>query len=119
MAAPSLDRNEHELEDDRETLRQLQTLARTPDFSAARANAKLESHEAICSERYAGLWNAIKELVKQVGELKDEIRARDTVQHDRFNTISNRMWMAVTAVCGASVLGLCVVVFHLLTKGAK
>lgn len=81
---------------------------RAPDFSAVRANARLELHEAVCAER-------LKSIMAGMGQLSVQMAA----VHDRLNTVSSRMWLAVTGVCAASVVGLAAVVFHLLTRGAK
>lgn len=79
--------------------------SRAPDFSAVRANARLELHEAVCAERYAGILAALERAAIQSAAL-----------HDRLNTVSSRMWLAVTAVCGSAVVGMAVLVFHLLTR---
>jgi len=78
---------------------------RAPDFSAVRANARLELHEAVCAERYTGILTALTQMAQG-----------QTALHARLDVVSSRMWVAVISVCGASVLGLAAVVFHLLTK---
>lgn len=78
---------------------------RAPDFSAVRANARLELHEAVCAERYTGILNALTQMAQG-----------QTSLHARLDVVSNRMWLAVVSVCGASAIGLGAVVFHLLTK---
>ena len=78
---------------------------RAPDFSAVRANARLELHEAVCAERFKGILEALKEAA-----------IRDTALHARLDTVSNRMWVAVVSVCGAFAMGLSVVIFYLLTR---
>lgn len=79
---------------------------RAPDFSAVRANARLELHEAVCAERYAGILAALERSAIQ-----------DAAMHERLNVISSRMWLAVTGVCGAAVIGMAVLVFYLITRG--
>ncbi len=81
---------------------------RAPDFSAVRANARLELHEAICAERYASILAALQRAAVTAAAL-----------HARLDTVSNRMWLAVTSVCGAAVVGLAVLVFYLLTRSGK
>lgn len=93
---------------DDELKKQLEVLARTPDFSAARANARLEVHEAVCAERYTGIMAALERAAISASAL-----------HSRLDTVSNRMWLAVTAVCGTAVVALGVVVFHMMTRNVK
>ncbi len=81
---------------------------RAPDFSGVRANARLELHEAICAERYTSILAALERAAITAAAL-----------HARLDTVSSRMWLAVTGVCSASVLGLGALVFYLLTKGSK
>ncbi len=73
----------------------------TPDFSATRANARLELHEAVCAERYKGILEAI------------------SVLHLRLGGMSNRMW----AVAGAGILmcitGLATLVVLIISRGLK
>lgn len=78
---------------------------RAPDFSAVRANARLELHEAICAERYAGILAALERAAIQAAAL-----------HERLNVVSSRMWIGVTSVCGSAIAGLAVIVFYLLTR---
>lgn len=73
------------------------------------ARADLQGHVDVCSERYGSLWAAVTELKAQLAKL-------EVVMHGRLNTISNRIWTAVTAALGITILGLAAVVFHLLTK---
>lgn len=80
------------------------------------ARAKLDTHEKVCAERYGNIWSALNDIK---GDLQADRSARassDASVHERFNSISTRMWAAVASVCGASVLGLAAVVFHLLTR---
>lgn len=71
--------------------------------------AGLQGHLDVCAERYGNLWGAVKEL-------KDQLAKLEVIMHGRLNTISNRIWTAVTAALGITILGLAAVVFHLLTK---
>lgn len=73
---------------------------------ASAALTRIDTHEKICAERYGNLWAKLVSMETQF-----------TVIHVRFNTISNRMWAGLAAVCGASVVGLAVTVFYLLTRG--
>lgn len=73
--------------------------------NAAMAHMKIEHHEKVCAERYGNIWDRLGSIETQFSTM-----------HDRFNTISNRMWIAVTLVCGVAVLGLGARVFHLLTR---
>jgi hypothetical protein len=93
--------------DDNDDLRaRFEDLMRAPDFSSARANARLELHEAVCAERYSGILSALERAAITAAAL-----------HERLNVVSSRMWLAVTGVCAASVVGLAAVIFHLLTRG--
>lgn len=78
----------------------------TKDFEA---RAQLGTHIEVCTERYGNIWQALNDI-------KSTMQANNTVTHNRFTAISNRMWAAVATVCGASVLGLAAVTFHLLTR---
>lgn len=69
------------------------------------ALARIDTHEKVCAERYGNIWDKLGSIERQFATV-----------HTRFNSISNRMWAAVAGVCGASVLGLAAVVFHLLTR---
>lgn len=81
----------------------------------------LAAHEDICTERYGNLWDAIKDLKSTVQkndtDMKSALETRESVTHARFNTISNRMWAVMCAVCGGAILGLGGTVFYLLTRG--
>lgn len=74
------------------------------------ARREILTHVKVCEERYGNLWAA-------VSDIKAMMTAHNAVTHERFTAISNRMWSVVAGVCGASVLGLAAVVFHLLTRG--
>ncbi len=82
----------------------------------AEAHHKIDTHEKVCSERYGAVWTALQDIKRDMSNDRSSRAASDTVIHDRFNTISNRMWLAVTGVCGAAVVGLFVIAYHLLTK---
>lgn len=82
---------------------------RAPDFSAVRANARLELHEAVCAERYNSLLAGQQMLAAQIATLSASV-------NDRFDTYSNRWHGMLLAVAGAAILGLAALVFYLLTK---
>jgi hypothetical protein len=79
---------------------------RAPDFSAVRANARLELHEAVCAERYNGILTALEQMAQA-----------NVALHARLDTVSNRMWIVITSTCGAAIIGLAVLVFYMLTRG--
>lgn len=79
----------------------------SPDHEARR---DILMHIKVCEERYGSLWSALNDI-------KTMMATHNSVTHERFTAISNRMWSLVAGVCGASVLGLAAVVFHLLTRG--
>lgn len=81
-----------------------------PELTAAMVAADLEHHEEICAERY-------KRIDQSLNELKAMLLTQGTDMHVRLNTISSRMWYAVTGCLGAAVLGLASLVFYLLTRG--
>lgn len=95
-------------EADEDFRERLESLLRAPDFSAARANARLELHEAVCSERHGTVLHMIQQLATGNAAL-----------HERLNVVSNRMWLAVVSVCSAAVIALCSVVFYMITRGMK
>lgn len=78
-----------------------------PDHEARR---DILTHIKVCEERYGSLWTALTDI-------KSMMATHNAVTHERFTAISNRMWSLVAGVCGAAVLGLAAVVFHLLTRG--
>jgi hypothetical protein len=80
------------------------------DRTADAAHGRLDTHEAVCGERYKSLDNGLNEL-------KAMILAQGSIMHERFNVISNRMWAVVVSVCGASVMGMAVLAFYVMTKG--
>jgi hypothetical protein len=80
------------------------------DRTAAEAHGRLNTHEAVCAERY-------KNLDHSLNELKAMLLAQGGEFSLRLNAISNRMWVGVTAVLGASVVGLATMAFYLMTKG--
>ncbi len=81
------------------------------------ARAQISTHEKVCSERYGNIWDALKDIKASMQADRIAHATQDAATHLRFNTISGRMWASVVSVCGAAVLGLGVVVFHLLTRG--
>ena len=74
------------------------------------AHHKIDTHEKVCAERYSNLWDAIKDL-------KEMVRAADATTNTRLTAMSNRLWALVISVCGAAVLGMAALTFHLLTRG--
>jgi len=74
---------------------------RAPDFSAVRANARLELHEAVCAER----WKAILSEVVAL--------------HARMSAMSNRMWAVAGAMILLCVTGIAALVVLILTHGLK
>lgn len=76
------------------------------------AHARMDTHEAVCAERYKGIINSLNEVKAML-----LTQASDT--HERLNTISSRMWVAVTGVLGVTVVGLGTLVFYLLTRGTR
>lgn len=85
------------------------------------ANARMDTHEAVCTERHKNLLqsiNDIKAMILSQGiDYQNRLNALSAESHSRFNTISNRMWVALTSVLGASILALVAVVYHLMTEG--
>lgn len=88
----------------------------TDEQNAAAAFAKLDKHEAVCTERYGNIWDALKDIKQTLAADRVANATSAATVHARFNTISNRMWAALAGVCVAAIGGLCIVVFHLLTK---
>lgn len=76
------------------------------------ARAEMAQHNALCAERYGSLWTAVREL-------RDEMRSRDAIQHTRFNTISNRMWLAVAGIAASAIIGICSMAFYMIAKGLR
>lgn len=75
------------------------------DLNSAMAHMKIDTHEKVCAERYGNIWDKLNSIETQFSTI-----------HERINTTSNRMWIAVSSVCGTAVLGLGAVAFHLLTR---
>lgn len=80
------------------------------------ARADLKGHMDVCTERYGNLWSAIKDLKESTNADRIARTAVDTLTHQRFNTISNRMFTMLCGVTGASIAGLCAVVFKVMFK---
>ena len=74
---------------------------RAPDFSAVRANARLELHEAVCAERYKAI---LSEMI---------------AVHTRLTAVSNRMWATASAVILMCVTGIAGLVVLIITRGLK
>lgn len=70
-----------------------------PDFSAVRANAKIESHEELCSMRYEAILDGMKAL------------------NSRVDLLSSRLYTCLVTGVTMATTGLAAVVFHLLTRG--
>lgn len=80
------------------------------------ARSDLQGHMDVCTERYGNLWSAIKDLKESVNADRIARAGADALTHQRFNTISNRMFTIVCGVCAASVVGLAAVVFKMMFK---
>lgn len=81
------------------------------------AHHKIDTHEKVCAERYGNLWEAVKRIESGMAADRVSRAAGDHATHDRFNTISNRMWWAMAAVATAGVGAFGALGFHLLTRG--
>lgn len=68
-----------------------------PDFSGVRAHAHLELHEKQCLER------------------QSEIRAALLAIHGRIDGIDKRMWAIAITSIGGLLVGLCAVMFYMIT----
>lgn len=95
-------------EDDRVLVNRLRELLQAPDFSAARANARLELHEAVCDERQLSMLSSFARLETAVGAM-----------HARLDKVSGRMWQAVAWVAGTAILALGTVVFFMIVRGFR
>lgn len=79
---------------------------------AEMANARLDTHEAVCGERY-------KAVERALNDLKAMMLSQGTDFHFRLNTMSSRIWGAAMATLGAVTVGMASLIFFLLTRGAK
>lgn len=70
--------------------------------------ARIDTHEKVCAERY----DAIN---KGLSELKMQLANGQTQNHDRFNSLSSRMWTLLSASLGMTIAALAVLAFFLLT----
>lgn len=68
-----------------------------PDFSGVRAHAHLELHEKQCLER------------------QSEIRAALLAIHGRIDNLNNRLWAAAGSLIGLLILGICALLFYVIT----
>lgn len=89
--------------------------AGTPTMDQSRdseAHNKMDTHEKVCAERYGNIWAKLSSFESQF-----------SIIHERFNTMSNRMWIFVGGVASAAVLmllgGAGLIIMYLLTKSAK
>lgn len=74
---------------------------RAPDFSAVRANARLELHEAVCAERYKAI---LAEMI---------------ALNTRVTAVSNRMWATAGAMILLCVTGLAGLLILIVTRGLR
>lgn len=81
-----------------------------PDRDGEIANARLDTHEAVCAERH-------KATNQALNDIKAMILTQGTDFHLRLNTISNRMFMIIISCLGGTVVALVSVIFWLVTKG--
>jgi len=85
------------------------------------ARALINTHEKVCAERYGNLWEAVKGLRQDLQAARVSNAESQAAIHNRFNTVSNRMWAAVAGVCGVAVVmllsGAGFLIAHLLQRG--
>jgi len=85
------------------------------------ADPELTAHEKVCTERYGNIWDALKDIKSSLQAERIARASAEKVIHDRFNTISNRMWAALATVAASAVLtllgGAGFMIAHLLTRG--
>lgn len=81
------------------------------------AHHKIDSHEKVCTERYGAIWTALQDIKRDMSVDRSARASNDAVIHNRFNTISNRMWVAVAGTAVAAVGGLATIAFYLMTHG--
>lgn len=81
------------------------------------AHSKIDAHEKVCVERYGNIWEALKEIKSALQAERIERATAGKVIHDRFNTISNRMWAALATVAVSAATACAVVVFYIMTRG--
>ena len=74
------------------------------------AHFKIDTHEKVCAERYGNLWLAVQRI-------ESTLLSNNASADTRMTALSNRMWALVVGACGSAMLGLCILVFHLLTRG--
>lgn len=97
------------LDEDREALKELlQSLTNSPDFSAVRANARLEVHEARCDERLRSIEEAFERLETGMAAL-----------HARLDKVSGRMWAAAATGLGLGVTAVAGLLMLIITRGLK
>lgn len=77
----------------------------------------LDAHEKVCVERYGNIWDALKDIKAQMNADRIARATAESLVHERFNTISGRMWAALASVAVAAVSATAAFIFHLLTKG--
>ncbi len=91
----------------------------TEDFSALRAHHKIETHEKVCTERYGAVWSALQDIKRDMSSDRISRASADTVIHGRFNTMSNRMWVAMGGTAVAAILGLASLLILIISRGLK
>ena len=77
---------------------------------------RIDTHEKVCTERYGNVWQGLADLKADVASVQASVTASNTQHHDRFNTLSARMWGLLVWTAGTSIAGLAAVVFYLLTR---
>ncbi len=94
---------------DRQELKELfESLMNAPDFSAVRANARLEVHEAKCDERQISVLAAFNRM--ETGQ---------AALHARLDKVSGRMWAAAATGLVLGIGSVASLIVLILTKGLK
>jgi hypothetical protein len=73
------------------------------------AHARVDAHEGVCAERYGN-------INQQLVMLRAQLATQATDFHGRFNTLSNRMWVAAGGLIVLSLTGMAGAVVLLLTR---
>lgn len=77
-------------------------------MKTSKVEARLDTHEKVCAERY-------DVITKNLAELKMQLAHGQTQNHDRFNSLSSRMWTLLSASLGMTIAALAALAFFLLT----
>lgn len=81
------------------------------------ARAEMAKHNAVCTERYGNLWDAVKGIREDLQADRVAHATATAAAHTRSTTISNRMYAGLAAIAGACIVAVFVLAYDMLKRG--